>query len=130
MMQPGGSSLGAMRVSGGFTSPSPSPNQSSQNWEHSSGTGEAQTSDVATLNGVTLKRGPTGLEIVALEEHSRAGAAMKEEGFMVGDTLTAVGGADVVGRAPGDIFAWIVEENYGSGELALPVLLPIRSQYP
>ncbi|KAJ1482317.1 hypothetical protein T484DRAFT_1804234 [Baffinella frigidus] len=99
-----------MRVYGGLAPPSPSTTPT-QNWVD--GHEEQRNADVATLNGVTLKRGPTGLEIVALSEFS-AGAAMRSEGFLVGDTLTAVGGADVVGRSPGVFFAWIVEEDSGS----------------
>lgn len=112
-----------MRVYGGLAPPSPSTTPT-QNWVD--GHEEQRNADVATLNGVTLKRGPTGLEIVALSEFS-AGAAMRSEGFLVGDTLTAVGGADVVGRSPGVFFAWIVEEDSGSGVLTHPIPLPARS---
>jgi hypothetical protein len=91
--------------------------------------GEAQLVDpnVATVNGVTMKRTPGGLEILALEETSGAGVALRGEGFVVGDCLTAIGGADMIGRAPGEIFQWITDEASNNGA---QYLLRARSYLP
>jgi len=91
------------------------------------GEGQLVDPNVATLNGVTMKRTPGGLEILALEETSGAGVALRGEGFVVGDCLTAIGGADMIGRAPGEILQWITDEASNNGA---QYLLRARSHLP